>query len=252
MFNVKLERLYGYIFIILTALTTIIIPSIIYFSIMSNLSSQEDFNVIRTKIFQFIIISIILGFLTTFATLLAYFFEPFLSIRLILLVLAEILYSVDIIVWSGFGALSLETSSSYISLNQSIFFFYFLVIPLLFGIKSFYDFKITRDKWRDCLIVLKTICFMNKKVQNSNQVVKTIRTLNIKKELINKTVQNIRYYLRYLENRKFINRSSRFNLTKEGKKILSKLEKIKMYEEINFAFFKYQKLEEWTEEDFRR
>jgi len=252
MIKLNLGR-YAYIFGVVTALTTIIIPSILYFSVISNIVPYEYIYVFLTKITQLFIVSISIGFFTSSATFIAFYYESFSFRRVIFLIIAEILYLVDIIVWSRIGSLSIKTTNSYTFLDQSILYYYFLGIPILLIIRSIYNFKYARDKWKDYYFVLKAI-FINKNMHNSSQINKYIRALNLENDLITKIVKNTTTYIKTFKDLGIVKRSENYRLTTKGKKLLNKLEKIKLYQDINHAFFEFKeiKLEVWTKEDLKK
>jgi len=229
---------------------TVIAPLIIYISLKLNLSLYEDGERILIEIEPIFVISIFLGLITTVCILLGYFFKPFSFQRFGFFVSTNIVYCIDILVWSSISSFRIRTNESFIFIDQSILYYYYLVIPLLAIVKNFCDFKNKRERWRDYYIILKTV-YLKNNLHSLKQINKYIRVLYLEKDLIKGILKNTSSYIMKFKKLGIIKHSENYKLTAKGKRLVNQLEKLKMYRDLGLMFFedKNKKFEMWTEKD---
>jgi len=246
---------------IFALISTIIIPTIIFVNLLSvNELAGIDTFIIRFG--QVLLIELILGFFITSIAFILVLYESFLRIRLFLSIFVEVLYIIYLIVWSQLGDIyiSSQIGSQYISLNLniSILNFFFIGIPFLVILRNVFMFNLRRRKWKYIYTVVKII--EKEDIRSSTELSRVIQRSNLYSYeddifIIATLLKNIPELLLQLENNKYIFKMNNYRLTKKGKNIIKKLEKINIFKSILLQLYsekKFEKLEVWTEEELAK
>jgi len=217
-----------YLPVFINLLSTILIPLIVLINILGDIDLDSGISEFYKTYGQITLIGILIGLLITIFTYLSIYFPKILKTKIISSLLSEALFLLYIIIISNLGRITLKEEHIEISFNISFLFLFLIGGPILSIIRSLYNFRIERNKFKPKFLILDVID-KRRNINSTIQLSKNLRSIEDLKyypELKQDLMKNYGRYVSELQENRMIDQIGSYSLSKNGKKVLSKMRKI--------------------------
>ena len=239
-------------------LTAIILPILIISTILHLFQDEVAFTAYLMKIELLFTPLVIIGIIITCFTFLIFFHEPYMIGRLIYSIIPEIIYIIQIIMFSLVLDVYFNLSSVFVRINISKIYWAIIMIPSLIIVKNIYTFRYHQKKFTLYAVLLEAIRNMKTDAPSKKNIRKLLsEQQNVNADMKNNLLKNFSKILTTMEkeNKPLIrSTSTTIRITKHGYKLLEHHDKIKMKPKITrtkelLEPENLQELEYWTEEE---
>jgi len=239
-------------------LTAIILPIIVISTILRLIQDEIAFTAYRMKIELLFTPLLMIGIIITCFTVLIFFYEPYMLGRLIYSIIPEVIYIIQIVIFSLVLDVYFNLSSLFVRIDISKIYWSIILIPALIIVKNIYNFRYHQKKFTLYAVLLEAI----RNLKSNAPTKKNIRKLlserqDLSVDVKNNLLRNFSKILSTMEQEKkplIKYTSATIRITKNGYKLLNHHDKFKMKSKITRKKElpepeNLQELEYWTEEE---
>lgn len=237
------------VYIFSVFLTSIILPFAVFFQLRQLILNDAEFSAYLMKVDLIFFPLLFVGISITAFTSFIFFFEPYMYGRLGFSIITELLFIIQIILFSTLLDVYLNIGSIFIRIDLSKLYLIIIFIPIIIFIKNLFSFYNIRKLSIVRYVILKTI-YNLKGESNKKKILKTFsKNFNLINKIEIKLRRNLSNFINEMEfsiQPFIVLEKGKFRITKKGYLIINYFDNFKLKSVKSNSF----ELEYWSIEDF--